>query len=185
MRLCLIILSLLLISGKPCPKKGDNPNPRIEHLDSLKNRSAEVNIVPKNILISEFLKPGNDQNRFSSSQFVQVTGYIIKVKYGESETCNCHSTDKQDLDFHIEVAADANHTARNEVMVWEITRFNKADNPELTYAYIKSLVGKTVTATGWLFFDEEHLNASENTHPGGKNNWRATCWEIHSIKSIK
>lgn len=178
------IAFLLVLTGQPCPKSGDNKNPKMMALDNLKNRSALMQGAPQNILISAFLKPGNDVTRFKSSQFVTVTGYIFHVKYGGAETCDCHSKNKADLDYHIEVAADKNHTAKNQLMIWEVNRFNKIESPALTYEYVQSLIGKTVTVTGWLFFDEEHTNASENTHPGGKNDWRATAWEIHSIKSL-
>ena len=37
---------------------------------------------------------------------------------------------------------------------------------------------------GWLLFDSEHVNEAENTNPGNKRNWRATCTEIHPVFAI-
>jgi hypothetical protein len=44
---------------------------------------------------------------------------------------------------------------------------------------------KWVEITGWLLFDFEHVPEAENTNPGGAKNWRATCWEIHPVTSIR
>jgi hypothetical protein len=45
--------------------------------------------------------------------------------------------------------------------------------------------GKSVEVTGWLTFDSMHVDAAENTNPGGSRNWRATCWEIHPVTAIR
>ena len=47
------------------------------------------------------------------------------------------------------------------------------------------LLGRWVKFEGWLFFDEEHANAAENTNPGRERNWRATAWEIHPVTNIE
>ena len=54
-----------------------------------------------------------------------------------------------------------------------------------TKALKESLQGKWVEITGWLLFDIEHVHQAENTNPGNRANWRATCWEIHPVMSIK
>jgi hypothetical protein len=46
------------------------------------------------------------------------------------------------------------------------------------------LVGRHVRFTGWLLFDSEHADEAENTNPGGRDNWRATAWEIHPVTDI-
>jgi len=45
--------------------------------------------------------------------------------------------------------------------------------------------GKWVEISGWLLFDIMHVGEAENTNPGNPKNWRATCWEIHPISSIR
>lgn len=44
---------------------------------------------------------------------------------------------------------------------------------------------KRVRVRGWMFFDDEHDDESENTAPGHAGNWRATAWEIHPVTSIE
>src|SRR5262249_8476864 len=46
------------------------------------------------------------------------------------------------------------------------------------------LKGKWVEVIGWLLFDVPHIRGAENTNPGGADNWRATCWELHPVTSI-
>jgi len=39
--------------------------------------------------------------------------------------------------------------------------------------------------TGWLCCDSIHTGNAANTNPNGKNIWRATCEELHSVTGIK
>ena len=54
-----------------------------------------------------------------------------------------------------------------------------------TRALRDRLLGRWIKVRGWMLFDVEHQNASENTAPGHERNWRATAWEIHPITSIE
>ena len=49
----------------------------------------------------------------------------------------------------------------------------------------KELVGRRCRFEGWLLFDREHADESENTAPGARANWRATAWELHPVTSIE
>jgi hypothetical protein len=49
----------------------------------------------------------------------------------------------------------------------------------------QGIIGRWIEVSGWLLFDIAHRNGAENTNPGDPANWRATCWEIHPITSIK
>jgi hypothetical protein len=47
--------------------------------------------------------------------------------------------------------------------------------------------GVKIQVTGWLFYDSEHQDAAFSNDPDnniGRQNWRATCWEIHPVTSI-
>jgi hypothetical protein len=46
---------------------------------------------------------------------------------------------------------------------------------------VEKLLGRWIKIGGWMHFDVEHQNESENTAPGRERNWRATAWEIHPI----
>ena len=50
---------------------------------------------------------------------------------------------------------------------------------------LKGLVGKRVHVEGWLLFDLEHGDESENTQPGRPENWRRTAWELHPVTAIQ
>ena len=176
--LILAFLFLTTSTFSQCLPKGDSPQLKLQRLDSLKNRT-NVSRVTDSFNVTHFLSGKYDVDSFHSSQFVKVTGYIVGVKYGGSETCNCHSKNKQDLDFHIELAAQAGPT--KNIMVCEVSRFTRG---KLTIQDLKALVGKKVTITGWLFFDEEHKQNAINTNPQGTNLWRGTCWEVHPAFTI-
>lgn len=185
-----IIFSLLsiLISFQQirsqCPIGGDKQNAKFQHLDSLKNRTipfSEYTILN----LADILKPGNDEKRYNTNQFVKIIGYVYLVKFGGGETCNCHTTDKTQLDIHIELVLDMTTGSNTKAMIIEINRFTRNLNKSMDYDAIKLLKGKKVELTGWLFFDEEHKHNAINTNPQGTNLWRATCWEVHPCLSIK
>jgi hypothetical protein len=54
-----------------------------------------------------------------------------------------------------------------------------------TSALQRTIKGKWVEVTGWLLFNTPFIKKAENTNPGNKSNWRATCWEIHPVTDIK
>lgn len=177
-----IILFCILISNfcfSQCPVKGDSKRIKLQHLDSLKNRANNSSNVDRSISIVNIFTHGNDINRFSSNQYVSITGIIKKVKYGGAETCECHSKDKNDYDYHIEIIPDGIDSMLP--MICEITRFNRC----ISYDSLKTLVGKRVFIEGWLFWDAEHWQNSKNSNPNGTNLWRQTAWEIHPVMKIQ
>ena len=171
---------ILIFAANSCPVGGDNSKPKFQHLDSLKNRSLVSKHIT-NVALETVMKPGDDTHRFADSQYVSITGFIYKVKWGGAETCNCHSKDKSQLDFHVELVTTLDGADNSKAMVVEVSRFSRG---HMTYESIKSLEGKKVTVNGWLFFDEEHKQNAVNTNPKGTNLYRATVWEIHPVFSI-
>ena len=49
---------------------------------------------------------------------------------------------------------------------------------------LQKLMGHKVKIKGWMLFDFEHIDESENTAPKRRDNWRATAWEIHPVTDI-
>ena len=50
---------------------------------------------------------------------------------------------------------------------------------------IKALVGKRVSITGYLMYDDMHnANAVNSCDNNCKNVWRKTCWEVHPVVNI-
>ncbi len=137
------------------------------------------------ISLDSILRPGDDTKRFSENTYVDLEGYVYDVKYGGAETCNCHTTDKTQLDIHIEIVKDLSDTPGRKRMIVEINRFTREKDKSLDYASVRSLRGKKVELSGWLFFDEEHKQNAANTMPNGTNVWRATAWEVHPCMYIK
>jgi hypothetical protein len=179
-----IVYGFTLTPDKGCPIKGDNKNPKFQHLDSLKNRTAIVKKFNKEISFADFFKKGDDTKRFSVNDCVDITAYVKDVKYGGKETCQCHSDDKKDFDIHIELVQDLKDDGE-KMMVVEINRFLRAGDKSLDYDAVRELRGKKVEVKGYLFFDEEHWQNAVNTNPKGTNLWRATCWEIHPVFYIQ
>ena len=168
-----------------CSIYGDKPVRKFQILDSLKNRNHAV-LVNSTLKLTDVLTfKGDDTKQYNSSNYVQFTGYIILVKYGGAETCNCHSTDKNDLDIHIELALTPDATATS-AMVLEVNRYTRHSNKAMSdINNFKKLVGKKVTVEGFMFLDDEHLQNAMTTNPTGGNNWRYTCWELHPLLNIK
>jgi hypothetical protein len=183
----LFLIQCIASMGQSCPIYGDKPVARFMRNDSLKNRSVitEGDEVDTTITLNEILTAdGNDTENYNSSHLVELTGYVILVKYGGPETCNCHSKDKKDLDIHIELALTPEAKAK-DAMVVEVNRFTRVQYPERTSVdYLKKFIGKKVKATGYLFFDEEHKNNATTTGKA-KNIWRYTCWEVHPVLHLE
>src|SRR5256885_788472 len=57
---------------------------------------------------------GNDTKRFDQEKAATIKGFVINVKEGGKESCNCEASKPDDIDTHIELglAADAPETQR-------------------------------------------------------------------------
>jgi hypothetical protein len=186
----------IMADGTPCLPQGDNPRPALIALDLQKNRATapKAEEIDPDVKLGTMLSPGNDIDRFDPTKGATVEGIVVRVKQGSKETCNCHAQAPNDQDTHIELALsfDAPRTQRVVVEVSpRLRKQMKAARIDWSTAALQGqteadgIVGKWVRITGWLFFDEIHLKISENTNPGGSNNIRATCWELHPITSLE
>ena len=163
-----------------CPPEGDSPKEKFQELDKLKNRTEKKSYIDENIDVNSFLCSCPDQKKFSNTMYVTVTGYMVGLKYGGAETCECHSKEKTDEDFHIEIAVNAGETDKSKMVVCEMTRETRS----ILFADLKKYIGHKVKIEGYLFFDEEHWQNSVNTNPTGTDLWRATAWEVHPVFSV-
>jgi hypothetical protein len=160
-------------------------------LDRHKNRydiSGEEDIDPQ-VSLPAMLVPGNDVKRFDPEKAARITGFVVNVKSGGKESCNCDARAPDAWDTHIELGL-ADGVAKTQRVIVEITprlRILKSRAGEnwTTEVVSKQFKGKWVEVTGWLLFDTAHIRQAENTHPGNKTNFRATCWEIHPVTDIK
>jgi hypothetical protein len=196
------------------PLTGDATAPGAKALNPFKNRSTvpAARDIDRRITLAAMLKPGDDTNRFPMTKAATITGYVVSAKVGGIETCNCHAEDALNRDTHIDVVADPQfavpkfikvtttdkkgkkHTIKKDSnqkfhVIVEVTprvrEQMKAKGIDWSTATLhKTLPGHRVAFTGWLLFDTEHKPQAENTNPGGKLNWRATCNEIHPVTAI-
>lgn len=174
-----------------CGMEGTAKTANLKTLNKLKNRYTppQDNEIDQSITLSAVLGPGDDRTRWSSSSGAEVTGYVLDVKPGGGETCNCGKTDPAHTDAHIELVVNSTDSG-TQSMVVEVTPRMRAimgnrGTDWSTRTLRRQLRGKQVIVRGWMTFDSQHANAAENTNPGGPNNWRATAWEIHPITDIQ
>jgi len=176
--------------GRTCTMEGDARGAAGKALNRLKNRfnaPAPAQIRP-NVTLARMLAPGDDLNRFQSSGGATVTGYVIDVKVGGNETCNCHEQAPVDRDTHVELALSPNAPSIQRVIV-EVTprlraRMRQGGIDWTTEGLQRTILKHWVRVTGWLMFDTMHVNEAENTNPGDPVDWRATCWELHPVTGI-
>jgi hypothetical protein len=179
----------ILKDGTKCPPEGTATSTKGKTLNRLKNRltAPDEDTIDPEVSLTAMLAPGRDVNRFDQEKGARITAFVVDVKPGGvAETCNCGATDLIDMDTHIELGLSAESEPTQRVIVEVTPRLRKQmgeswSTPQLQQKFKK----QWVEVTGWLMFDVMHVKEAENTHPGGKKNWRATCWEIHPVTSIK
>lgn len=174
-----------------CNMDGTAKTANLKKLNELKNRYTppQDNEINHSITLSAVLAPGDDRTRWSSSNGAEVTGYVLDVKPGGGETCNCGKTDPVHTDAHIELVLNSTDSD-TQSMVVEVTPRMRAimgtsGTDWSTKTLRQQLRGKWVTVRGWMTFDIQHASAAENTNPGGAGDWRATAWEIHPVTDIQ
>jgi hypothetical protein len=180
---------LLLIAQFICLPQGIALFPGKRAFNSLKNRTAlpQEADFDRQITLASLLRPGADQTRWSTARAAAIEGYVIRVGEGSVESANCFSFLRRDT--HIEVALRFDAPLRERVIV-EVTPslrdWAKGQGMDWSDAALKrELTGRRCRFEGWLLFDINHDEESENTEPGREANWRATAWEIHPVTHIQ
>jgi hypothetical protein len=176
-----------------CGMAGNARGKEARALNRLKNRYNRP--MPEDyshygITLEAMLAKGDDEKRFTNSQAADVEGYVRDVTIGGVESCNCDATDARWRDTHIVLVLDSKDNSARRSVIAEVTprwreEVAKRGDDWSTDALKKTLKGKRVRIRGWMLYDHHYEDESENTHPGGKKNWRATAWEIHPVISIE
>ena len=168
------------LKSNGCGMTGDARDPDTQALDKLKNRHEAPTEIDKSATLAAMSAAKSGSNTFDSSKGAEVEGYLVKVTLEKGESCNCHSTAKEDWDFHCYLAPTKNPSL-NERLVVEVTpRMRK-----WTLAQMRAMIGKRLKVTGWILDDAKHRDASEADTPGNEKNWRASTWEIHPVMAIQ
>ena len=174
-----------------CGMTGDARSPAIQALNRLKNRyvAPKPEQIDPAITLAAMLAPGKDTGRWKVKQGAEIVGYVFDVKVGGVESTNCHARTAEQRDTHIELVLGPMAGSPTQRVIVEVTPRWRAIMTEQgadwsTRALRDRLLGRWIKVRGWMLFDAEHQNESENTAPGRERNWRATAWEIHPITSI-
>jgi hypothetical protein len=187
-----VLAAVALVGGRGrlCPAAGLALSPGGREFARLKNRAPRrpgAQEFDGGVSLEALLRPGEDKGRWSESRAGRVEGYVVEVVEGGMEAANCYSHDERDVHIHVAARADA---PRTEWVVLEVTPRARRWAVEWGWdwraaALRKELVGRRCRFEGWLLFDREHADESENTAPGARGNWRATAWELHPVTSIE
>jgi hypothetical protein len=204
MRRILMFVAMLLMSsvccaqdvytnseGKQCDLDGTATSDKGKKLNEKKNRYASPTAADfdANVNLAAMLAPGDDVDRFDDSKGAAISGFVVDVKKGGIEDCNCKATKPIDCDTHIELALAEDAPTTQRVIVEVTPRLRAMMGNDWTTEALADpdtgIKGKWIEVSGWLLFDVMHVNEAENTNPGDDRNWRATCWEIHPITNLK
>jgi hypothetical protein len=147
-------------------------------LHRLKNRytAPQPGEINPAITMAALVAPGDDTNRWRNNEAAEITGYVWEVK------------DQADGDTHIELVPNPEHPEQKAIV--EVTPRWRAIMAQQgvdwsTAALRNTIHGRWVRVRGWMLFDSDSKDKSENTAPGRPRNWRWTAWEIHPITSIE
>jgi hypothetical protein len=180
-----------------CGPHGNSKPGTVEYAGNpFKNRfdsnSAVLTHLNKKITVQSILVPGNNQSRFSNNDAVRITLYVVLVKPGGVESCECNNPNPDDLDSHIVAVVnpkDAKTPSHHFIIevTPRIRAMMKAKGIDWsTKTLNKTLSGHWVQFTGYMFYDKIHEPSAEQIHPGKKANWRFTCWELgHPVTAIE
>jgi len=180
-------LAVLSAGCATCPVNVFLP-PGKRAFNALKNRTtlpAAADVDPQ-VTLAAMLAPGDDRSRWRQSRAGAIEGHVVRVYDAGPESANCLSGTR--LDTHIEVALRPD-APPNERVIVEVTppmrQLAGRRGDDWSTATLRALLtGRRARIEGWLLFDDEHDEESENTRPGHRHNWRATAWEIHPVTAI-
>jgi hypothetical protein len=177
---------------RSCGLEGNATQEFRRQSNALKNRVTAPTPadIDQTITLERIAAPGDDRTRWTPQQAASIVGYVVDVKPGGKETVNCGDSIAPYKDAHIELVVQPTNTVKKKRVIVEITprwrAFLETQGVDWsTTTLANQLENKWVRFTGWLFFDGEHDDESENTTPGRTDNWRATAWEIHPVTSLK
>lgn len=178
-----ILLLLISISSMAqCPLQGTAKNKNEATANILKNRTIIEGSVDTSITLQKILAFGKDSGRFSTDSYVKITGYLVEIKKGGPESCNCELDADSLTDTHIYIGSTP-HAEKPDCIIVEITPKFKKLNKNII---LKSMKDKQVNVYGFLFYDSEHKGDASNTcNVCKKNIWRRTVTEIHPVCKIE
>jgi hypothetical protein len=136
--------------------------------------------------LAALLAGGDDRARWSDARAAVLEGYVVAVQPGAIEFANCLSFTDRDTHIDLALVSDAPPIER---MVLEVTpamrEWARRRGLDWSLPALRALVGRRARFEGWLLWDVEHVDESENTNPAHSGNWRRTAWELHPVTAIE
>ena len=162
-QLTLAVLAAALVLGPGAAVRAGEDAGETPRYAALKARSADPadKDIDPSVTLGSLLSQSREQD-WSSARAARVEGYVIQV---ESET---------DGDVHVVLAATAHEPDTRKWVIAEVTRAVRANHKSMSAANLRKLVGKSVSVTGWLYWEPD----DESDDP------RGTRWELHPITAI-
>jgi hypothetical protein len=185
----ILLAAVLLFAQWNCPPEGCAISRNAREFARLKNRTTlpRASDFDNRVTLAAILQPGDDTTRWSNTRAAALEGYVVEVKEGAIEASNCLSFTERDTHIDLALKLDAPPAERAILEVSPRMRaWAKGQGQDWsTNALKRQLVGHQCRFQGWLLFDHEHADQSENTALSAKDNWRATAWELHPVTDIK
>jgi hypothetical protein len=161
--LVLATLSAVLLAGSPLMAE-DKDKGESKAEAALKNRTTppKAEEMDSNATIQALLEKKGPTD-WSNKKGAQLEGYVIQVEKEE------------DGDIHLVLASKPGEPNTQNWVVTEVPSNWQKKKPELSAESLRSLIGKQVSVSGWLYLEPD----LEHGDP------RGTPWEIHPVVAIK
>jgi hypothetical protein len=157
-------LTDIVIDGKKCGPHGSAKDGTKEFNSNMfKNRFdfPESSDIDGSIDLEKISKAKENQSGFDNSKAVDIEGYIVDVKPGGKETCNCKTTVAGFKDTHIEIVVNSKKKDASKRVIVEVTpRMRQIMQDQgidwSTTTLKQTFKNKFVKIQGWLFYDVSH-----------------------------
>lgn len=118
---------------------------------------------------------------------VQLQGFLLLVKPGGGESCNCDLTRRVNTDVHLVLVHNLDDPEESSVTAEVGPRGRAHGHPEWQFKNLNDLQGEFVRVTGWLMLDTKHIRQTHFLPNEGANKSlkRSTNWEVHPITRLE
>jgi hypothetical protein len=160
----LALLAVLLLGLPALAEDHDHDKGESKAEMALKSRATapKAGEMDANATIQSLLQKQGPAD-WSNKKGAQLEGYVIQVER------------EDDGDVHLVLATKPGETNTQSWVITEVPSAWQKKSAALSEKSLKSLVGKHVRVSGWLYRepDEEHADP------------RGTTWEIHPVTDLK
>ncbi|RJP37301.1 MAG: hypothetical protein C4547_05655 [Phycisphaerales bacterium] len=179
---------------RDCPPQGSARSTQTLRHNRLKNRTAIPRgwDVDRRVTLQAVRTAGNDRRRWNDGDAATLYGYVRAVRAVAHETCNCLASTRELTTAQLEITDGPDDLQRPVIVhVTPPMRLihNYYDLESWATRDVKAMYeGRWVTVTGWLMFNEMQDDGADNSDRFdwiGRDNWRASAWELHPVTHIE